>query len=446
MANTRISRNEADPTGNSKTFTLSQWVKRGKISAEQAIVSHRYTNSYYFHVRFNDNDTINIEEYNSGQSLLLTTNRKFRDTNGFYNIVISADTTQATSSNRIKLYINGVQETSFSTANYPSQNANLVIDGGAGYVRNYGDRGDGAMYFDGAMSHIHYTQGTAYDASAFGSTDSTTGEWKINTSPSVTYGSKGYFILKDGNSVTDQSGNSNNFTVGAGTLTKTEDCPSNVFATLNPLVNINSNLTLSKGNNTMTLGSTNWIGTVSSLGISSGKYYWEIKVDTNNFMHGILGETANMTELSTSNSGYIGKFSNGYAFYYQSPTVRKQNNSSGSTYGTAPSSGDILMVAFDATNGTIWVGKNGTWFNSATQSEIENGTTTNSMYSSIPMTETFFPATCGESNHVANYNFGNGYFGTTAVSSAGTNASGNGIFEYDCPSGYTALSTKGLNL
>jgi len=446
MANTRISRNEADPTGNSKTFTLSQWVKRGKISAEQAIVSHRYTNSYYFHVRFNDNDTINIEEYNSGQSLLLTTNRKFRDTNGFYNIVISADTTQATSSNRIKLYINGVQETSFSTANYPSQNANLVIDGGAGYVRNYGDRGDGAMYFDGAMSHIHYTQGTAYDSSAFGSTDSTTGEWKINTSPSVTYGSKGYFILKDGNSVTDQSGNSNNFTVGAGTLTKTEDCPSNVFATLNPLVNINSNLTLSKGNNTMTLGSTNWIGTVSSLGISSGKYYWEIKVDTNNFMHGILGETANMTELSTSNSGYIGKFSNGYAFYYQSPTVRKQNNSSGSTYGTAPSSGDILMVAFDATNGTIWVGKNGTWFNSATQSEIENGTTTNSMYSSIPMTETFFPATCGESNHVANYNFGNGYFGTTAVSSAGTNASGNGIFEYDCPSGYTALSTKGLNL
>ena len=104
------------------------------------------------------------------------------------------------------------------------------------------------------------------------------------------------------------------------------------------------------------------------------------------------------------------------------------------------------MVAFDATNGTIWVGKNGSWFNSATQSEIENGTTSNSMYSSIPMTETFFPATCGETNHVAKYNFGNGFFGTTAVSSAGTNASGNGIFEYDVPTGFTALSTKGLNL
>jgi len=92
-----------------------------------------------------------------------------------------------------------------------------------------------SAYFDGSMSHVHFIDGTAYDASAFGSTDSTTGEWKINTSPSVTYGTNGFFILKDGNSVTDQSPNSNNFTVGGGTLTKTEDNPSNVFATLNPL-------------------------------------------------------------------------------------------------------------------------------------------------------------------------------------------------------------------
>ena len=194
----------------------------------------------------------------------------------------------------------------------------------------------------------------------------------------------------------------------------------------------------------MTLGSTSWIGTLGSLGVDTGKWYWEVKVDANNLMHGILGETANITELSTSNSGYIGKFSNGYAFYYQSPTARKQNNNSHANYGTAPSSGDILMVAFDATNGTIWVGKNGSWFNSATQSEIENGTTSNSMCSSIPMTETFFPATCGETNHVAKYNFGNGFFGTTAITSAGSNGNGS-LFEYDVPSGYYALNTKNIN-
>jgi hypothetical protein len=89
-------------------------------------------------------------------------------------------------------------------------------------------------YFDGSMSHFHFVMATALAPTVFGSTDSTTGEWKINTSPSFTYGNNGFTILKDGNTITDQSSNSNNFTLGGGTLTKTEDCPSNVFATLNP--------------------------------------------------------------------------------------------------------------------------------------------------------------------------------------------------------------------
>ena len=90
------------------------------------------------------------------------------------------------------------------------------------------------------MSHVHLCDGTySLSASDFGSTDSTTGEWKINTSPSVTYGTNGFFIMKDGNSVTDQSGNSNNFSVSNGTLTKTEDNPSNIFTTLN-VISVNS--------------------------------------------------------------------------------------------------------------------------------------------------------------------------------------------------------------
>ena len=83
------------------------------------------------------------------------------------------------------------------------------------------------------MSHVHFCDGYAYQASDFGSTDSTTGEWNINTAPNVQYGTNGFFVLKNGNSVTDQSGQSNNLTVGGGTLTNTEDNPSNNFATLN---------------------------------------------------------------------------------------------------------------------------------------------------------------------------------------------------------------------
>ena len=99
---------------------------------------------------------------------------------------------------------------------------------------------------------FHFIDGTAYTPSDFGSTDSVTGEWKINTAPSVNYGTNGFFILKDGNSVTDQSGNSNNFTVAGGTLTKTEDCPSNVFATWNPLwkSSVQNNIGFNHGNTT----------------------------------------------------------------------------------------------------------------------------------------------------------------------------------------------------
>ena len=136
----------------------------------------------------------------------------------------------------------------------------------------------------------------------------------------------------------------------------------------------------------------------------------------------------------------------GYA--YKSTGV-KGNNQSESSYGNSYTNGDIIGIAFDADNGTIWFSKNGTWQNSATITEIQNGTTTNSAFSSISMTRYFMFASSmagATSGLKYEWNFGNGYFGTTAISSEGTNASGIGKFEYDVPAGYTALSTKGLNL
>ena len=128
------------------------------------------------------------------------------------------------------------------------------------------------------MSHSYYVDGSIIDVTQFGSIDSTTGEWKINTSPTIaSYGNQGHLILKDGNSVTDQSPNTNNFTVGGGTLTKSEDNPSNVFATWNAL---NSNVTtLSNGNTTVT-GTATDNGVTSTLGFSKGKWYWECKYST----------------------------------------------------------------------------------------------------------------------------------------------------------------------
>ena len=220
MASTYLSRSISS-TGNRQKATFSAWVKRATASATNAIFVTGSGGERDM-LLFESDGKLQYSRYNSSYIYMLKTNRQFRDTNAWYHIVTVFDSTESTSSDRMKIYVNGVQETSFNTANYPSQNYNSNYNQ-SGMTQYLGQDSDGNFDFDGCMSHVHYIDGTAYQASTFGSTDATTGEWKINTSPSVSYGTNGFFILKDGNSVTDQSGNSNNFTVGGGTLTKTED-------------------------------------------------------------------------------------------------------------------------------------------------------------------------------------------------------------------------------
>jgi hypothetical protein len=292
------------------------------------------------------------------------------------------------------------------------------------------------------MSHIHFIDGTAYDASAFGEYDAN-GVWKIKTSPSVTYGTNGFFILKDGNSVTDQSGNGNNFTVGGGTLTNTEDNPSNVFATFNPLNQISS-VSYTNGNNTFTNSASDNRLAFPTLAMTSGKFYCEMKVVT-------LG--ANFTHIGLRNIGsytltnaYVNEPANEKVSYVNDGRVFIHGGTTSSGNPTF-TSGDIIGMACDMDNGYLYYHKNGTYINSGSPTSGASGTGGFDIYNHASVDYCFAVSTSdGGTDPVISANFGNGYFGTTAVSSAGTNASGNGIFEYDVPTGYTALSTKGLNL
>ncbi len=129
-----------------------------------------------------------------GANVYLVTNRLLRDSSSWYHLVCAVDTSQATSSNRIKFYINGVQETSFSTRLNPELNRVSLIN-----YQNYtalGNNGASGNYFDGSLSHVHFCDNQLYQASDFGSFDSTTGEWKINTSPNVNYGTTRIFCFK----------------------------------------------------------------------------------------------------------------------------------------------------------------------------------------------------------------------------------------------------------
>jgi len=448
MASTYLTYTQQSPsTAEGQKFTLSMWVKKSVNGTTSGLYGNTYDNTHRGYIYFNAQDTL---QYYDSAGVNYTTTRIFRDNNAFYHIVIAVDTTLSSSSDRIKFYVNGVRETSFSASSAPNQNdtlklMNTTLTPNMGRIVEAGT----SYYFSGVISHVHFTQGYTHDATPFGETDSTTGEWKIKTSVTgVTYGTNGFFILKDGNSVTDQSGNSNNFTVGGGTLTKTEDNPSNVFATMNPL-NHYTGQTFEAGNTVVKTISGNAVHQqfVSTLGISSGKFYWELKnhlATTSSSRIGISSENviSNPANL-TGSDGHVGDDPQSYG--YVASSGNKETNNSSSSYGNSFTNGDILMVALDMDNNKLYFGKNGTWQNSG---DPTSGSTGTGSAFTVTSGLTYFPACSilGGGGESYQFNFGNGYFNTTAVSSAGTNASGNGIFEYDVPTGYTALSTKGLNL
>lgn len=363
----------------------------------------------------------------------LRTTQLFRDLSAWYHIVRTVDTTQATASERLKLYVNGERVTSFTNETYPALNASISFGGASQNV--IGANSSIANYFNGCMAHFHFIDGTAYDASAFGQTDATSGIWKPILSPSVTYGTNGFF-LKFGNAGslgTDSSGNGNNFTVN-GSGTQTLDTPSNVFATLNPIRAAGDTRTFENGNTKVTAKTTDGIFhcSYSTLGVTQGKWYAEFKLavggnPTNNAS--ISGASAEVSQDDANNNGNaVGQTSYNGVGSFSVDTV----NESGITTYTA---GDIIGVAMNVDDGEITFYKNGTIVDTT-----QNLTTTagNGICYFVAITRYISTQASWEAN------FGNGYFGTTAVSTPESDSEGIGKFEYSVPSGYYALCTKNI--
>ena len=443
MASTYLSRTLGTST-NTYKGTVSVWLKRSGLSSDQVIYGN-YTSGTQRGKLVIAGDSKLMYYQNDGgvNTIKLETNRLFRDVGAFYHIVLSVDTTQATASDRVKLYVNGVQETSFTTATYPSQNTVFYLN--ANSVLNYiGQEGNSSDYWDGSMAHLNVIDGTAYTPTSFGETDSTSGIWKPKTAPSVTYGNNGFFLKFENSGAmgTDSSGNGNNFTV-SGNLTQNLDTPSNNYSTLTPLVSRKG--TLTNGNLTHEgSGATAPNNVISSLGVTSGKFYIEAKIITANNYNG-FGVVTEKNPYVNSGTDYLSN-SNDALMYVYSDIYRGGGTISG-TYATLATN-DIVQIAIDADNKFLYFGVNGTWQNSSDPTSGSSGTGALNMTTYLGSDVTYFVSaeTGGASNtRKIEFNFGQGYFGTTAVASAGTAPSEGGIFEYDCPSGYQALCTKGIN-
>ena len=132
-----------------------------------------------------------------------------------------------------------------------------------------------------------------------------------------------------------------------------------------------------------------------------------------------------------------------YGWLY-APDGDKRHSGTSTAYGDTYAANDIIGIALDMTNGFLYFSKNGTWQNSGNPESGASGT--NAAYGTVSGTIAAHAYDgSGSIAHEYSFNFGQGYFSTTQVASAGSAPSQGGIFEYDCPSGYQALCTKGIN-
>jgi hypothetical protein len=441
MATTYLTRTGATPTTSNK-YTFSCWVKRGSIGTTETIFRTYSDGSNSAQLIFDSDDTFAFQDIVGGTTVTnLKPSNLFRDTGAWMNFIVQVDYTQATAADRAKIFING-GEVSYSATTVQSQNGASMLNTANNNALG-SNRSNSSHYFTGSMSQVNFIDGTAYPATAFGSVNATSGIWVANSGPTVTYGNNGFFLdmANSSDMGNDVSGNANDFTVGGGTVTQMEDTPDNNFATWNPLVQQSSGFVLSNGNTTADNTNDTWRSVYSTLAPSVGKYYFECKiVNQLQTPRSIIGvcSTAQASN-SSARLGYEG--TNAYAY---GSDGNKINNGTNTSYGNTFATGDIISCALDLDNGKIYFGKNGTWQNSG---DPTSGSTGTGSAFNVTLGESYYFGSASYGNDgIISINSGNGYFQTTPVSSAGTNASSNGIFEYDVPTGYTALSTKGLNL
>ncbi len=403
---------------NRKTWTYSTWLKRGQIGTGDNVFFGVGAGTVEFGAFFKSDNILEVYQYTSGTyNFRYKTDQFFRDSSAWYHIVIAVDTTQGSAGDRVKIYVNGSQITSFSTNTNPSQNFDTQVNLDTPHKIGVAQYGSG--FYLGYMAETILVDGTALTPTSFGETDSTTGIWKPKTF-SGSYGTNGFRLeFKNGGALgTDTSGQSNTFTVNnAGTNAQVTDTPTNVFSVLN---------IITADGGTWSLGALKYVtnGTDLVCGISSfaltgsSKWYCEMKAITktgNYFNFGVASSSKSMNDngITYRSDGKI--FKDG-----------SENQSSLATF----TDNDIIGLIYDCSNNQCSFQKNG----SAVGSAVTIGDATKDIF--------FVTGGNGGTNATSEVNFGNPVF---SISSSNADGAGLGSFEYAVPSGAYSLCTENLN-
>ena len=443
--------------GNRRTWTFSCWIKRSKLETRQTIFSQHNAqdNNQWVEFRLNSGDTLTFSWYDSS---VFTTNQVLRDPSAWYHIVLSVDTTQGTDSNRVKLYINGSQVTSFSSESYPSQNYDTGMNQDSAH--HIGDLSYNGNFNSGYyITEIHSIDGTAKAQTDFGEFDDN-GVW-IPKKYTGTYGTNGYYLefQQTGTSANssgigaDTSGNDNHFTpTNLAATDITEDTCTNNFATLSSIDTHTTSPTLAEGNLDFTAPSgTAFTPARSTIAVSQGKWYMEYKFKAAGGGVGVMTTQSPINDHLRDDSDVRSVYRGWSGYYYG------RNNSGGvddvGGNSVTLSADDIVGIALDLDNGYVYFHKNGTYMNGQDGSTQGNpaGNNGGSGGAANPSSQLLTNqhdgvwAFMAYDLNTANTGRVQCNFGNPVHSISSGNTDGKyGNFEYAPPSGYYALCTKRL--
>ena len=445
----------ASPTeGNRRTFTFSFWIKRTTLGnptasgtmyvAGQGQHGRMYFTSDYFGFRFDDgHDTRDISTYH-------------RDPAAWLHVVVAVDTNQSSSSNRVKIYFNGVQTTTidFDGGSYPDLQdqasgwftTNYLTVGTAPFGGSY-NAGDGDYDMSGYLAEFCAVDGQQLAPTDFGEFDSGSGIWKPKDVSGINFGSEGYYLdFADASDLgDDESGNGNDFTENnLAAIDQATDTPTNNFCTLNSAFNDNyTGAQATEGGTYMARdGQNNYAAYVGTIGVTKGKWFWEVYIPSISGTYGLLDYIGLHTiQGMGSNAAFSGidssvfwllKFGDYYAFTNGSLT--SQNTAAGLPSEAASAVGRTFGVAFNADDGQITFYNNGSVTGNSgidifdLDDDMDNGIFV------LPFLQVY--------DNNLNVNFGG--YSSVAISSGNSDANGYGNFEYAVPSGYYALCSKNL--
>ena len=430
-------------------FTISVWVKRCAIgsSNRQVIFDAREDAENFDRISINS-DVLEWKGIRSdSQAFNLTTSRVFRDPSAWYHLHFIWDSADGTANNRMRIYVNGVQETSFGTRANPSSGLNAII-GANGEVNSVGSGARSGDFWDGYMAEFVYLDGQELTPDGnTGEFDSDSGIWKPIKVSGLTFGTNGFYLdFEDsGNLGNDANGGTDLTEVGFAAADQSTDTCTNNFATMNSLAIPPSNApTFAEGNTKVSTNNANANPVLSTIGVSQGKWYAECKrisFDSGSADDGFrIGfgatyvENVNLVPPGISNSGHYFMIGNGIVYNGSTDLGDKAGDSNISDDG-------VVGIALDLDNNRISWSFDGVWM---TGSNAWSGSSPSS-YVTIESGKTyFFLQTDGSTGrgYTAGWNFG----GTSAfaISSGNTDANGYGNFETAPPSGYFALNTKNL--